>query len=250
MSVGVVYAIMRSPGGRYLNEVASSVDSLRRHNPRISIQLVTDKDSDITENPLFDTITIVDNGPSRELVLRAKIDALSLAKYDANLFLDSDTYICGDIRPLFSLAKHYDLAMAYAPRRRDPEWSPPDMDIPPWLPEFNSGVILMRKSNRTARFLTEWRQLYMEYAKWNDQMALRVALFRSLDYGLKVYPLPPEYNCRTLCMAQLGDKAYILHGRGDMHKIASQINAGNGIRMYIPAIGLFRRKDWKHVKSR
>lgn len=249
MSIGVVYAIMRSPGGRYLNEVALSVHSLKSHNPRIPIQLVTDKDSGITENPLFNTITVTTDSPPKGLVLRAKIDALSMSKYDASLFLDSDTYVCGDIDSLFSLADHYDLAMAYAPRRRDPEWSPPEDDIPPWLPEFNSGVILMRKSDRTARFLTDWRQLYMKYAKWNDQMSLRVALYRGLNYGLRVYPLPPEYNCRTLCMAQLGAKAYILHGRGDMRKIASQINSGNGIRMYIPGIGLFRRKDWKHVKS-
>lgn len=249
MTLGVVYVVMHSPGGKYFNEAMQSVGSLKEHNPNIKIQLVTDNTRYIDADPRIDRVTVISDPPSRKLVLRAKIDALAASIHDRSLFLDTDTHVCGDVGPLNSVLDHYDIAMAYAPRRRDPEWAPTNITIPEWLPEFNSGVILMRKSKHTARFLQHWRQLYMEYAKWNDQIALRVAIFHGLKYGLKIYPLPPEYNCRTICMAQLGSKAYILHGRGDMDKIASQINSGNGIRLYIPDIGIWRRKDWQHVKS-
>ena len=250
MSFGVVYAVMRSPGGRFLNEAANSAQSLKQHNPDVPVQLVTDLQTVLAKGAPFDSVKVAAESPPKGLVLRAKIDALSLSKFRRTLFLDSDTYVCGRIRQVFQIADYYDVAMAYAPRRVDPEWQPDEgAEIPSWLPEFNSGVILLGRSERAAKFLHEWRQLYMKYGKWNDQISLRVALFHGLKYGLKLYPLPPEYNCRTICMAQLGGKALILHGRGDMKKACSQINGGTGIRVYIPDIGLFRRKDWKHVKS-
>ena len=58
-----------------------------------------------------------------------------------------------------------------------------------------------------------------------------------------------EEQDRLTSYLLMGGKALILHGRGDMKKACSQINGGTGIRVYIPDIGLFRRKDWKHVKS-
>ena len=248
MDIGAVYTVVRSPGGRYINEAISSASSFMVHNTDIPIQLVTDMPDKVpnSNGTPFSTITCMNDVPTNKLVLRAKIDALCMSKFDRTLFLDTDTFVCGDLKSMFQIMDYYDIAVAYAPRRVDPGWPAPN--IPQWLPEFNTGVVLIKKSGNTARFLIDWRQLYAKYSKWNDQIAFRAAIFNGLKYGLKVYPLPPEYNCRTLCMAQLGSKAMILHGRGDMSKIASQINSGNGIRVYIPDIGIFKRKEWKHVK--
>ena len=245
MNKGVLYAVMGSPGGRYLGEVLDSARSLKKFEPGLNVCVVTDKPEMV---PLHDAVDQLIKGdcPPKKLILRAKIDALGLTPYDRTLFLDSDTYICGRISQIFSILDNYDLAMVIAPRRVDPGWVSKDTEIPSWLPEFNSGVMLMRKSEASARLLVEWRRTYMKYAKWNDQMSLRATLFSGLKYGLKIYSMPPEYNCRILCMAQVGGKVLILHGRGDMKKVCSQINASMGIRVYIPDHGLFRRKDWTY----
>lgn len=245
MSRGVVYAIMGSPGGKYLKEALSSARSLKKYEPDIDICIVTDRPEMVPLHDAIDQLVKCDS-PPKSLILRAKIDALMRSPYNKTLFLDSDTHICGPIMHMFDVLDHYDIAMTIAPRRVDPGWVTKDTDIPSWFPEFNSGVILMRKSLSTARFILEWRQMYMDYGKWNDQISLRASMHAGLAYGLSVYSMPPEYNCRILCMAQVGGKVLILHGRGDMQKVCSQINAGMGIRIYIPDHGLFRRKDWEY----
>ena len=109
MNKGVVYAVMGSPGGRYLAEALDSARSLKKFEPDLSICVVTDRPEMV---PLHDAVDkLVKCGtPPKKLILRAKIDALGLTPYDRTLFLDSDTYICGRIGQMFSIMDSYDLA--------------------------------------------------------------------------------------------------------------------------------------------
>ena len=244
MSFGVVYAVVKSSGGKYLAEAEQSASSVRRLCKGVGIALCTDRPQDV-DSGLFDYVIKV-KSPERKLVLRTHIDALYNSPWDHTMFMDTDTFACADFSHVFGVLDHYDFAAALAPRRFDPE--PIKYEVPEWFPERNGGVLMVRKNQRTLRLLHDWYRLYAELGKWNDQMSLRVALFNGLDYGLKIYDLPPEYNFRTICVGQLGGKAYIVHGRHDnMSLVCGRVNAGNGIRVVIPPWGMFKHNEWRYV---
>jgi len=242
---GVIYMSFHSK--KYLKEVMRSVRSLRRHNSGLSVTLFTDIPYGV-DMSLFNDVRPI-KAPPRGKELGAKIVAMQGAPYDRFLFLDGDTHICGNLSEMFGVLDGYDIAMAMAPRRTDPSGLAAYGElIPEWFPEPNTGVALCKKGPGLDNLLRECSSMYAMLGKWNDQISVRVALYHEIfERGLRLYTLPPEYNCRTIMLQFIGSKVYILHGRGeDMDRICRQINSRIGARIWMPKHGLFRWSDWKY----
>ena len=242
---GVVYVAIRD---KYLREATQSARSLRRGNPRLPITLFTNKPQDV-DRDLFRDVRPIEPPPKGKEMFLKQI-ALQRAPYDRILYLDADTYICANIGEMFGILDSYEVAAALAPRRVDPSgFAAYGENIPEWFPEVNGGVILCRRSPGWDRLLRRWGQVYAMLDKWNDQMALRVALYHEIrEHRLQFYCLAPEYNCRTIMLQFIGARVRILHGRdGDMDRVCSQINSRIGARIWMPKNGLFRWRDWQHV---
>jgi hypothetical protein len=227
MKPGFVYV---ATGMAYLPEAFRSAESLRRHHPDAPICLITDHPPE-------------DRGPFTEIrepegaVRHTPIDKVLAyeAPYDRVIFLDTDTFVLGDLSPVFRMLERFDLALLQDLNRG---WNYELPDVPVSFSEFNTGVVAFRKSAAMADFFAAWSREYdemrNEYGFVTDQPSFRRTLFHS---DLRVAPLPSEFhflgdmpNC-TLWNVRL------IHGRGDHERIARQVNEELGLRAYVPEIG-------------
>ena len=197
-SRGVVYVAIG--GGKYLKEATRSARSLKQRNPRLSTTVFTDHPQDV-DRSLFDDVRLIKRPPKGKEMYSKQV-ALRNMPYDRTLYLDADTYVCGNIGEMFDVLDSYDFAAAPAPRRVDPGgFEAYGENIPDWFPEVNGGVLLVRKSAECERLLRRWGQVYTILDKWNDQIALRTVLYHEIrEHGLRFYSLMPEYNCRTIML--------------------------------------------------
>ena len=131
-----------------------------------------------------------------------KLFALKNTSFDRFVFLDTDTTVLSPLDDLFRLLNTYDFLATHAPIR----FKFPEMEMtfgPSAFPQFNSGVIGMRKN---TAFVDTWIAAYEHIKRVfpdiypgqafgkDDQTALRKAL---LDAdGLSIFALPGEYNVR------------------------------------------------------
>lgn len=235
-TAGVLYLVM---GRKHLAEARQSAASLKTCSPHLPTMIVTDED---VPDGLFDVVHHVASGRHSRL---DKIGYLSQAPFDEVLFLDSDTYVCSDISPIFEMLKRFDLVLAHAPRRRHREY-PPLEGVPSCFCEFNSGVMAFRNSAAVHDVFDRWSELYRgglesdwfhaikarkEHEILQDQHFLRKAVFES---DIHIGVLPYEYNCR-LFPGFVSGEVKILHGRHrNFERAAREINATHGKRFYVP----------------
>lgn len=242
---GVVYVAAKS--NKHVQEAHESAQSLKRWCSTLPITVFSDKPNEFDVR-LFPDVRYIPS-PANKRELGTRVEAVRRMPYHRNLYMDTDTQICGNITHMFGVLDTYDIAMALAPRRVDPAgFAVYGEVLPDWFPEFNGGVILIKRSASSDQLTRRWAKQYALIDKWNDQMAMRVALFHSIrDDQLKLYTLPPEYNCRIIMLQFLGGKCYITHGRDpDVGSPCASINSRTGARMWIPRHGIFRWKDWRY----
>lgn len=231
MNQGVIYVAF---GQKYISEVLVSAASLKRSMPDLPVTLFCDVE---VACPYVDQVVRADGDDSFP-GCAAKIPHIAASPYDQTLFLDSDTYVCGTLAPLFALLDAFDLAAAHAPTRAIYEVE----GVPDTFPELNTGVILFRRSPDVQSALSRWADLFLRYLerlrrdeirwlraadrRWhalNDQGVFREALYRS---SVRVAILPPEYNCRFSAPGFVDGPVRILHGRGlDLASAATAINS-------------------------
>jgi hypothetical protein len=246
MDRGVIYVAF---GQEYVSEVLVSAASVKRHMPQLPITVFCDAS---IACPDVNQVIAVEPDVSFP-GCAAKIRHIGASPYDQTLFLDSDTYVCGDLAELFALLEVFDLAAAHAPTRAIYEVE----GVPDSFPEFNTGVILFRRSPDMQAVLSGWADLYSRHLervdrgalrwlqpadrRWhrlNDQGAFREALYRS---SLRIATLPPEYNCRFTAPGFVDGPVKILHGRGpDLSETAAEINAISTRRGYEERSGRLR----------
>jgi hypothetical protein len=231
MSQGAIYVAF---GQEYVSEALVSAASLKRAMPDLPVTLFCDRD---VASPYVDQVVRAardDSFPG----CAAKIPHIAASTYDRTLFLDSDTYVCGDLGPLFALMDVFDLAAAHAPTRATYEVE----GVPDSFPEFNTGVILFRRSPTVQDALSSWAELFSSHLerlghdeirwvrpadrRWhalNDQGSFRGALYLS---SVRIATLPPEYNCRFSAPGFVEGPVRILHGRGvNLPSVAATINS-------------------------
>jgi hypothetical protein len=65
--------------------------------------------------------------------------------------------------------------------------------LPEAFPQFNTGVVVVRKTFETQKILEAWSGSYKNAGFRKDQVTLRELLWKS---DLRIATLPPEYNTR------------------------------------------------------
>jgi hypothetical protein len=239
MTVGVIYVATGKQ--QYIDEACISVVSLKEQIPNLHVTLFSDQ---TTTANCFDECRSMESSGSGFL---DKILGMQQSPYDYTLFLDTDTYICGDFSELFTLLEKYDVGAILAEHRTgkfaDFSWDYQHMkDAKDNLvyPIYNSGVILYKKSPVTTKFFTDWfnltKQRWMDGKILEDQTSFQYALYQS---DLKTIVLAPEYNCRFIYPVGVCGTVKILHGRHkDLAAIAQEINRETDPRIFHPRWGL------------
>ena len=127
---------------------------------------------------------------------RSKVDYLSRTPFDRTLYLDTDTVIFNRIVEIFGILDRFDVGLTHAHHRNSKDrlmhW---ETEIPNAFPEFNSGVVLYRKTDSVISFFESWSSSYKKAGFRHDQTTLRELLWLS---DLRIATLPPEYNLRFL----------------------------------------------------
>lgn len=250
MSVGVIYVATGKQ--QYIDEACISASSLKEQIPNLNTTLFSDKT--ITTN-CFDECRIIESSGSGIL---DKALAMQQSPYDYTLFLDTDTYICGDFSELFTLLEKYDIGAVLNEHRTgkfaDFSWNYQQMKDDNGrliYPIYNGGVILYKKSPATIQFFIDWfnltKQRWMDGKILEDQTSLQYALYES---DLKTVVLPPEYNCRFIYPVGVCGTVKILHGRHkDLSAIAKEINSETDPRIFHPQWGLIPAEKISMIKK-
>ncbi len=233
-------------GAGYVAEAQRSAESLRRHHADAFIVLMTDLPS--TAAAPFDQVIVradARHNPSD------KIWAID-APFEQIVFLDSDTFVCGQLDELFALLATHDVA-ALPENNRGWDYDLPG--VPACYAEFNTGVVAFRRTPAVQQFFSAWRVAYDELRASqnlkNDQPAFRRALFAS---GLRVATLPSEFHFLANVPNYTMWEVRLFHGRGNLPVIAREVNAELGARAYVPGLGVLRgylgRAQWARALAR
>jgi hypothetical protein len=241
-----------------VEEAKLSARSVRAALPGVRIVLFTDAPLD--DGSAFDEVIRLEKLSPRPHL--DKLVSMSRSPFRETLFLDTDTYVCGDISGLFQLLEKFDIAMTLDRGYYDA--FPADTGLPDCFCEFNQGVVAFRQSERMRSMFQaslDWAdEVYTrtDIASF-DQTAMRIALYSS---PLRIAPLPLEYNCRFHAYGYLNGTVRILHARipGEQHTeanlrlIADKLNQETVPRVFVGGkvhiLGLRRVLSHEYVFAR
>ena len=268
-SRGVFYIALGEP---YRREARASIASLRRHCPELPVAVLTDEPDSMRD--VADVLVeqpVVSNARGKTA---AKPRYMTLAPFEQNLFLDTDTRVLEDIRPIFGLLDHYDLAVHFegGPSRHGGGLH--------YHTLCNSGVFLFARRPEVADCLARYQNYYDQaYANADERgsehglrdqrfLALAIAESRARPCHLG------NFMNFTLWEPNLASSApAVIHGRYEpMDKLGARLRASwregewerrlwlPGIRDYLAAgpraagpvlgAGLVLKRAWAEWKTR
>jgi lipopolysaccharide biosynthesis glycosyltransferase len=223
----IVYAVTTNGNDIYTAMTRVSVASIRVSNPDAKITIVCDRNSVLAmqnvNEPLLDEVDeyLLCETPSGETNFRNRYIKTSLRKVIIGpfLFLDSDTFVRGDLSELFALDA--DIAVA-------PNHSRDTLDEQIWEKDaailkttdwtigaetyFNGGVIFYNDTLKALQFAEDWHCLWELLFKrqkcYRDQPSLNAALSRS-SATIKV--LPHKFNAQIQTSPAVAVDAVIWH---------------------------------------
>jgi hypothetical protein len=236
MSTGALYIITQDP--RYVDLLLTSAASLKKAMPELPISVFSQFS---VESDLFDKVLSVD---ATKDGFYDKARLIRDSPYERTLFIDADTYVLEPVPELFSLLDHFDCAATHE-EYLNTDWHRryPRTDIPSSFPEFNTGILMLKRSDRLNRMLDEWGALYRQYLEEkpgqpiNDQPFFRVAAY----FGdVRIATLTREYNCKFRGQGYLNGRVKIMHGHVEfkldaafLEKAVKVLNASDRPRVYI-----------------
>jgi hypothetical protein len=180
MALGAVYLAFGRP---YLAMALISARSLQAVNPHMPILIVTnviwELPSDVELDSRLATLKYIEIPEGGAYLQKTRL--FDLSPFDRTVFLDCDTLILGDLGIGDVFLRHFDVACALQQR---PPRLPRGMkllDGVPMgdLPHWNSGVILFKKNDRTARFFRKWEERSAVLGTPLDQPSFAEAIFLS-----------------------------------------------------------------------
>jgi hypothetical protein len=225
MSKGAIYIITQHE--RYVDLLLTSAASLKRAMPDLPITVFSQFP---VESPLFDSVVSVK--PTQD-GFYDKTHLMCQSPYDRTLFIDADTYVVDPIPELFSLLDQFDCAATHE-EYLSTDWfnGYSRQDIPPSFPEFNTGILMLKRSDKMERFLRNWGELYHTYLREkpdqqiNDQPFFRAAVY----YGdVRIATLTREYNCKFRGQGYLNGRVKIIHGHDKFRLKSSHVNQALGV---------------------
>ena len=236
MSQGAIYIVTQDE--RYLNLLRASAESLKKAMPGLPVTVFSQFP---VTGPHFDEVRRVE-GAMDGFYDKARL--MLQSPYQQTIFIDADIYIVRPFSDLFALLDRFDCAATHE-EYLNTDWFShyPRPDIPLSYPEFNTGILVYRRSPAMHRVFEGWSQLYKEFLDTNpgkatnDQPFFRAAAY----YGdARVATLGREYNCKFRGQGYLNGPVKLLHGhvkfkmKADyMRKVAGVMNASEKPRVYI-----------------
>ncbi len=235
-SRGVIYS---GTGDFYVAEAIRSARSSLAHNP-VPHVLFADREQQVP-----DGLSITRFEPTGN-PYADKIANMGRSPFERTLYLDTDTFVAGELVHVLDLLEHYDLAVAYAPAYRGLD----DPGVPRAFFEFNTGVLAWRAGERTAAFIASWEQTYRAWledepfpgagkasrSRRADQPAFRRCAW---EHGLSVFVLAPEYNFRLGYPTTVVEQVRVIHGDNpDPAALAARVNATHRARSWPPPLPL------------
>jgi hypothetical protein len=235
MHKGVLYII--SADNDIIDECVYSAASLKKHNPNLQVQVITNALS-----PKFDTryFDFVDVHPEPYHPLKAKVRFLNESRFKTTLFLDADTEVRASIEHLFT-DKNFNLSFTYDNLC---DWrANPVKFLAQQSNDINTGFLLYDSSAVLREHFSRWYQLVSTQDETDmrpghncDQVYFNRYLRQSLleDTRIKVRILPNDiYNVRPWCWPQLKQngkfqETKVLHAHHLHHTLLTK--AGRKIR--------------------
>lgn len=237
----VIYALTTQGRDLYSEMTRVSIASARATNPACEFILACDRQSadclkrqaspilrEVSELLVLDTPP--GSGTFRNRFLKASLRSAVDGPF---LYLDADTFVQGDISPIFGLDT--DVACAPNHSRDDPDdqrWAGDDEVLAQlgWRCRdglyANGGVIFFNETEGARKFSEAWRERYLEACrttgKYQDQPALNAAL---ADASLRVAVLPHRYNAQFRRNPDISEGAVVLHFYGSWHTASTQYDS-------------------------
>jgi hypothetical protein len=231
---GIVYSVS---GAGYLAEALLSARSSLRFN-RVPHTIFSDLRYTPSDESGLLSIRLYE--PSGD-PFADKIANLASVSLEHSIFLDSDTYVTGDLTHLLDLLERFDVAAALAPGYRGRE----DDQVPAAFYEFNVGVLVWRRNEATRGFFSEWLATYERLTRERpfatidlhhggyEQPAFRRCAWRS---AVRLCTLGPEYNYRPRRPGSAVEQVRVIHGRyRDLEQVETVLNRDRGPRC-LPAV--------------
>jgi hypothetical protein len=221
--------IADQPG--YVREARASAASFKQHNPDCRTVLFGDSDRGFDQiHPLaprhfehwyLDSVNYFQA-------------ALSILIDERLIYFDVDTCTLAPLDDLIAMIGRFDLIGAHAPARQT---APTVEPLPDAFPELNIGVLGIYNTPLMRHFTADWLARYEKYQGIygnNDQAPLRETLWN--NGTVRIYVMPPEYNCRFGFGGFAALPVKILHGRGMTFEAAARVvNYTNGMRAWTNA---------------
>jgi hypothetical protein len=225
MSNGAMYIITQNP--RYVDLLLASAASLKKAMPGLPITAFSQFRVD---SSLIDRVIPVE--PTSDGFFD-KTKLIRQMPYERTLFIDADTYVLEPIAEAFSLLDHFDIAATHE-ECLNTDWSNhyPRPDIPMSFPEFNTGVMLLKRSEMLDGFLENWGGLYESFLHEhpnqpiNDQPFFRAAAYSG---NVRIATLTREYNCKFRGQGYLNGKVKILHGHVNFELSQARVNSAASV---------------------
>jgi hypothetical protein len=236
MSDGAIFIITHDP--RYAEMLLVSAASLKRAMPELPIAVFSQFP---VESELFEKVIRIEPAGDG---FSDKARWMRESPFERTLFLDADTYVLSPVPELFTLLDQFDCAATHE-EYLNTDWSNhyPRTDIPSSFPEFNTGVLALKRSQAMDRVLDDWGALYETYLKEsgdrkiNDQPFFRVAVYRG---KARMATLTREYNCKFRGQGYLNGPVKIAHGHVRLRldpefvgKAAAVLNQSTRPRVYV-----------------
>lgn len=128
------------------------------------------------------------------------MEALGHSRFQKTVCLDADLFVLADIGDIFDVLHHFDFAAAQDQPlnsiRNRKIWREA---LPMAFPQYNAGLIGLKKSAATTVFVTLWMKSMLESGATADQPILRELLFHS---KLRIATLPADYNLMVFNLAR------------------------------------------------
>lgn len=247
MTKGYLYVANKQ---KFIDEAKISARSIRDHS-LLPIAIVCTQVL-VTEEVMsfFDLVII--NEEINNYIYLSKIIGLQNSPFEKTVFLDSDTFVCADISPLFEILEMADIATTQEKSYHTTN-KINNIRFKNIIPEFNSGVIVLKKNSLTEKLLLDWFNICKENNISNDMPGLREAIFENFNL-IKYLILPEEFNSHGYkSMLILNGEVKVIHERlgstwdtttpvflsyAKGKIFADKINKKHYKRLYVPCIGI------------
>ena len=220
MANGAIYILTHDE--RYVSLALQSVASLKRAMPDLPVTV-------FSQFPISSALVerVVRVQPTGD-GFYDKTKLIQDSPYDRTLFIDADIIVVEPFPEVFDLLERFDCAATHE-EYVNTDWFNcyQRSDIPSSFPEFNTGILLYKRSHKMDMVLKEWESLYSQFLgekkpgrQINDQPFFRAAIYHS---EARVATLTREYNCKFRGQGYLNGSVKVLHGHVDLQFDARQL---------------------------